>query len=74
MRDNDRIIKQEGAFIICGQFYDSESLVQKLNSSLVARIKIINKPKILRQLDVLGINEATLFPEIDKVANYLKNR
>ena len=37
-------------------------------------IKIIikNKKKIISELDALGINEATLFPELDNVTNYLK--
>lgn len=74
LKNNNRIIKQEGAFIICGQFYEEKSLMQKLNSFAIARIKIRNKEKLLKELDVLGINEATLFPEVDKVANYLKNR
>lgn len=74
LKNNARIAKQDGAFIICGQYYDSEILEAKLNSLLVAKIKISNKPKILKELDALGINEATLFPELDKVAHYLKTR
>ena len=74
LKNNARIAKQDGAFIICGQYYDSGILEAKLNSLLVAKIKISNKPKILKELDALGINEATLFPELDKVAHYLKTR
>lgn len=74
LKNNNRIIKQDGAFIICGQYYDSEILKAKLNSLLVAKIKVSNKAKILQELDALGINEATLFPELDKVAHYLKGK
>jgi len=37
------------------------------------RIRIENQKGILKELDKIGINEATLFPEIDKVAEYLKS-
>lgn len=74
LKNNNRIIKQDGAFIICGQYYDSKILEAKLNSLLVAKIKVSNKAKILKELDALGINEATLFPELDKVAHYLKEK
>lgn len=74
LKDNNRIIKQDGAFIICGQYYDSAILEAKLKSLLVAKIKVTSKDKILKELDALGINEATLFPELDKVAHYLKEK
>lgn len=38
---------------------------------------IIEKSKkelILKELDKLGINKSTLFPEIDKVADYIKEK
>lgn len=33
-----------------------------------------DKEKILSQLDTLGINESTLFPEIEHVAKHLKDK
>ena len=36
-------------------------------------IIVNNRDIILDELDSIGINEATLFPEIDNVANYLKS-
>lgn len=72
LKNNNRIVKQDGAFIICGQYFDIDSLVAKMNSLAIARIKVSNKAKILQELDALGINEATLFPEVDKVAHYLR--
>lgn len=74
VKDNNRIVKQDGAFIICGQYYDPKILETKLESLLVAKIKVNNKARILKELDALGINEATLFPELDKVAHYLKEK
>ena len=40
------------------------------------RILIKNSAKddILEELDKLGINKSTLFPEIDKVAEYIKEK
>ena len=35
---------------------------------------IRNKETILDELDKIGINEANLFPEMDKVADYLKKK
>lgn len=74
IKTNQRIVKQEGSFIICGLTEDVENLEQQLNKIVIARISIRKKGAILKELDSLGINEATLFPEMDKVANYLKNR
>lgn len=74
LKNNNRISKQDGAFIICGQDFNTDRLKQRLNSLVVMKFEITNKKKILNELDTLGINEATLFPEIDKVAHYLKNK
>ena len=72
--DNPRIIRQEGAFFIFGidvaknkpaHFnYEYESYI----------ISKSDKSKILKQLDSLGINESTLFPEIEHVAKHLKEK
>ena len=45
---------------------------QKLETLAHMSIKIKNKERILKELSVLGIHEASLFPEVDKVANFLK--
>lgn len=74
LKDNERIIKQDGAFIICGQYESKGDLEKSLDNLVVARIKVTNKKRILQELDYLGINESTLFPEIDHVAHYLRNR
>lgn len=74
LKNNNRISKQDGAFIICGQDFNTDLLKHRLNSLVVIKFKVTNKKKILKELDTLGINEATLFPEVDKVAHYLKNK
>lgn len=80
IRSNQRIMKQDGSFIICGltnEFGDSDRLDSLRckdadGKRLVLVIK--DKEKILRELDTLSINRATLFPEIDDVAEYLKGK
>lgn len=71
---NSRILKQDGAFIINGLNLDCEEVEQKIRDMVFQVIKIKDQHKILAELDRLGINEATLFPEVDKVASYLKQR
>lgn len=74
-KDNERITKQDGAFIICGVL---GNVSDKINSDL--RLKrnnrnvllcITNKKQILQELDLLSINKSTLFPEIDNVSEYI---
>ncbi len=71
-KTNDRIVKQDGAFILCGLSKDQEEAESKINALAYDRIIIKNKKAILNELESLGINKATLFPEIDMVAEYLK--
>ena len=49
----------------------------KRGGSLNENRIIIEKSKkesILTELDRIGINKSTLFPEIDKVADYIKDK
>lgn len=75
-KDNARIIKQDGAFILSGLSKSSDEAKKKLK--FLERTEIIvkesSKKIILDELDLVGINKATLFPEIDKVAEYLKDK
>lgn len=77
VRNNERIIKQEGSFIICG-ISESQAGLEELCCSdgedrrVVLLVK--DKEKILRELDMLSINRAGLFPEIDDVAEYIKEK
>jgi len=72
--DNPRIIRQEGAFFIFG-ISDDKTKCAKFDfiyeSYIISKSE---KQKILNQLEALGINESTLFPEIDHVAKHLKDK
>lgn len=72
-KSNRRIFKQDGAFIVSG--LNKDRFEEQIKFDLISKIqlRICNKEQILKDLDKLGINSATLFPEIDNVAMYLKN-
>lgn len=70
-KTNDRIKKQDGAFIISGLSENNRVAEAKLRMLTKYKLLINNVDKILEDLNYLGINESTLFPEIDNVAKYL---
>lgn len=76
-KENNRIIKQDGAFFICGI---NTTPTQRINSKRLTKnnkmplICINNKKQILKELDLLSINKSTLFPEIDYVAEYIREK
>ena len=77
---NNRIVKQAGAFIISGLVDHSGDKSNPLEllrycSSKGQQLLIIieSKEKIQKELCSFNINSATLFPEIDDVASYLKS-
>lgn len=72
-KTNGRILKQDGAFIINGLSANAKKAIEKLESLTHTRIRITNQRAILKELNYLGIHEASLFPEVDKVARYLKD-
>ncbi len=45
---------------------------QKITSDLI--IKVQNKNKILNQLDLIGINQATIFNDYDNIAKYITDK
>lgn len=71
---NKRIDKQSGAFIICGVSKDPIEVEDKIKSNIFYKIKVKNQVKILEELDLLNINEASLFPELDKVSRYFVSK
>ena len=73
-RMNNRILKQDGAFIINGLCDYAEEITFRLETMVDECLIIENKERILDELNNIGINEASLFPEVDKVAGYLKGR
>jgi FRG domain. len=72
-KSNHRIFKQDGAFIVSG--LNKDCFEEQIKFGLINQIqvRIQNKEQILNDLDKLGINSATLFPDIDNVARYLKS-
>lgn len=70
-QSNKRILAQAGAFFAFGL---TPELIDGNRAGIgVERITVVGdrKTKILEELDKLGINEKTLFPEIERAARYL---
>ena len=74
IRGNNRIVKQDGAFIISGLCSNKEEAEGRIEKYRIHMMDVWDREKILSELDSFGINEASLFPEIDKVADYLKEK
>lgn len=77
--DNPRIIRQDGTFLLFGINGVKDNL-SKLSDKFKCDeipdgliIKKEEKQKLRFQLANLGITEGTIYPEIDHVANYIKN-
>ena len=67
--ENERLKKQEGIFAIFGI---QDDLYNNSNFYQIRRFRIpqANKKQVIIELDKLGINEATLFGDIESRANY----
>ena len=82
--DNPRIVRQYGAFLIFGVKEENKEMPKVENKWIIRGkestskerliIKSSNKDNIKNELSNLGINKSTLFPEIDKVAEYIKEK
>lgn len=70
--NNDRIIRQKGAFFIFGMGTSKDKPSEFKDIPMTIRIKSEAKKKILKELQVLGIDEASLFPETDKIMRQIK--
>lgn len=84
--DNERLIRQSGAFLIAGQYNISvanehigKSIIQRATGSLrdefdefVFRIPAEKKTEIIGELDFYNINEGSLFPELEHQMTYIK--
>lgn len=76
LKNNNRIIKQDGAFILCGlsdEFGSLEEFRYKEHGKKIV-VLIEKKKEILEQLENFSINRATLFPEIECVSEYLYSK
>lgn len=80
LRNNRRIIKQDGSFILCGlgngkgEGNSLRSLRYRDKSGKKQIFIVGNKENLLQELDQFSVNKAALFPEIDDVAEYLKQK
>ncbi|MGE8526084.1 FRG domain-containing protein [Chryseobacterium rhizosphaerae] len=86
--DNPRIVRQQGAFLIFGieqapfMGFRSYKTMAELNKSWIIRglgnerilIDKKNKGNILEELEQLGIDQSILFPEVDKVAGFVRTK
>lgn len=71
-KSNERITSQSGAFLLFG--LDAVLDEQGTPEIQVERITIKNKPAILDELDLLNINERTVFPNIENSAKYVASK
>ena len=71
-QSNDRISSQSGAFLLFG--LDSIFDERGTEDITVNRIIITNKDSILKELDLLNINESTVFPYIENSAKYVAEK
>ena len=71
--NNERIIRQQGAFFVFGMGDESKKQPAELTdkpTKIIISAK--SKKEILSDLQILGINEAVLFPETDKIMKQIK--
>ncbi len=69
--NSSRIMAQQGVFTISGSKYFT--LTSKNASSLVyIEIKKKYKKTLLEELERVGVNEMSIFPELEHLCNYLK--
>jgi FRG domain len=77
--DNPRIIRQDGAFLLFGVSETKMSPAtvppEYFASEQSNRILVIaqEKKRMLKQLEALGITQGTIYPEIERVAEYIKS-
>ena len=71
---NRRILAQSGAFILYGINAPKKMFFPDPIEETPFIVPQGEKSRIRRSLENLGINESTLFPEIDKAAARIKNR
>lgn len=71
-KSNDRITSQSGAFLLFGidAVFDEDGT----DDIAVSRIVVANKRAILKELDLLNINESTVFPYIENSAKYVADK
>lgn len=74
MFDNPRIIRQSGAFFLYGIDGDKSKPALLDFDYKTYIISKTQKKKIRKQLEALGIDKSTLFPEVEHVAEHIKDK
>lgn len=78
---NSRIIKQAGAFLLVGAMSkDGDDIINDLNECRFSKagkkpILVIPancKEDILKELELCNLHDGTIYPEIEKVAKYVR--
>ena len=72
--NNDRIIRQSGAFFIFGIGHTKKAPAQLKDTPMKIIIKGEHKKAILQELQILGIDEASIFPEKDKIMKQIRKQ
>lgn len=72
--NNRRIIRQDGAFLLFGMGNTKFDCPKIKDDIGIIKIKKDKKSSILKQLEQLGISKDKVYPEMDKVAEYLKDK
>lgn len=75
-QDNPRILRQDGAFLLSGLDTDEADSDRKLRKHVLKELRIPAgcKAAIVQQLEQVNIHQASLFPEPDTVAQYLRRK
>ncbi|MEC4890706.1 MAG: FRG domain-containing protein [Nitrospira sp.] len=71
-QSNDRISSQSGAFLLFGM--DAVFNEEGTPEIKVSRFTVSNKESMLKELDLLNINESTVFPYIENSAKYIAEK
>ena len=76
-KKNNRIIKQDGAFIICGLVTEDNNILNgyryfENGKKQIWVIESRSKKCLIDELNHLSINRAQLFPEIHDVTEHIK--
>lgn len=71
-KSNARISSQSGAFLLFG--IDAVLDEKGTPEMQVTRIAVANKASLLKELDLLNINESTVFPYIENSAKYVAQK
>ena len=78
-KDNNRIINQSGAFLLYGIKGNNKELADidsswLINKSDNERLFIKDKTQILEDLDLIGINDSYIYPQLDSYSKLLNNK